>query len=380
MTTGNRNLIATMALLLTLALLVAAQQPKPTPPQSSKPTPAKPESVPALPTSQTPRVAPQPSPSPVAPQAVTPSLPVPGVPATTVRPAPAAPSQSGVPVISQTTSLPATPTARTIAPTPVDWQAEQADPVQTTKPTVTTAAPTAKEPEYVTEKFATKIIELKHASPNSLAMTLRSLGSGFKGARIDPSEDRKLLVVRDFPENIAAIEEAAKRLDVLAPPMPPKRDVELTLRVLVASNVEGASNDYTADLKEVVKQLQSTFNYKNYSLISSIVQRSRDGNVLSGNGTIQLGAPLVKEVIDVPYYFQISRLLLLPESAANTKFELRTFQYVLNPRNHPEVAERVGNAAITSDLSFAEGEKVVVGAASLKDKALILVVSAKVIK
>src|SRR5207244_12564707 len=63
--------------------------------------------------------------------------------------------------------------------------------------------------------FKGKIIEVKNRDANELARLLRSLGSGFKGATIEGNTEFKTIVVRDFPENIAAIEEAVKRLDVL---------------------------------------------------------------------------------------------------------------------------------------------------------------------
>src|SRR5437868_15234189 len=74
-----------------------------------------------------------------------------------------------------------------------------------------TAAP---RDDFVQEKgFKTKIIEIKYRDPMALFNALHTLGSGVKGASITPNAEFKLLTVRDYPENIAAIEEAVKRLD-----------------------------------------------------------------------------------------------------------------------------------------------------------------------
>src|SRR3954468_18832440 len=78
----------------------------------------------------------------------------------------------------------------------------------------TQTAPPAKEPDYVQEKgFKTKIIEVKYRDPQSLFRVIVNLGSGVKGAGINPNSEFKTLTVRDYPENIAAIEEAVRRLD-----------------------------------------------------------------------------------------------------------------------------------------------------------------------
>ena len=73
--------------------------------------------------------------------------------------------------------------------------------------------------DYVTERqFKSKIFEVKYRQPSSLAGVLRQLGSGFKGAGISANNEFHTLTVRDFPENLATIEEAIKRLDTPAPP------------------------------------------------------------------------------------------------------------------------------------------------------------------
>src|SRR5438552_10761793 len=91
--------------------------------------------------------------------------------------------------------------------------------------------------DFVTEKgFKSKVFEVKYRDAESLRRVLLTLGSGFKGASISPSSEFKTLTVRDFPENIAAIEEALKRLDTPAAPRP---NIELHMHVLIASNTAG---------------------------------------------------------------------------------------------------------------------------------------------
>jgi type II secretory pathway component GspD/PulD (secretin) len=71
-----------------------------------------------------------------------------------------------------------------------------------------------KSPDYVEEKgFKGRVFELKYRDPVSLQQIIRPLGSGFKGATMSIDREFKTLTVRDFPENIATIEEAIKRLE-----------------------------------------------------------------------------------------------------------------------------------------------------------------------
>jgi type II secretory pathway component GspD/PulD (secretin) len=123
----------------------------------------------------------------------------------------------------------------------------------------------------ITEKgFKSKVFEIKYRDAKSLASVLFNLGSGFRGATMSANSEFKTLTVRDFPENIVAIEEAIKRLDT---PLAPRPNIELHMHVLVASNSASVSSEPPAELKDVLAQLRGTFNYKNYELATSIVQR-----------------------------------------------------------------------------------------------------------
>ncbi|MGH9843591.1 MAG: secretin N-terminal domain-containing protein, partial [Blastocatellia bacterium] len=137
--------------------------------------------------------------------------------------------------------------------------------------------------------FKGKVFDIKNREPRDLVPTLRPLGSGFKGAVIEANPDFKTITVRDFPENLAAIEEAIKRLDVPLPPRPARPavpSVEIYGYILLASNAEGASAPFPNNIKDVLPQLSNTLNYKNYQLLSSIVQRTSlsNGRIESSGG------------------------------------------------------------------------------------------------
>ena len=235
-------------------------------------------------------------------------------------------------------------------------------------------SPVAKSPDYVDfSGFKGKVFEVKNRDPRALVDALRALGSGFKGATISVSDEFKTLTVRDFPENIAAIEEALKRLDT---PQAVQPDVELRLNVLLASNVEGLASEYPADLGDVIKQVQSALNYKNYSNIATLVQRVRPGSRNIGiNGSTDVAARILEKQQPqaVVYDFRARSLSIGTGPAGNYTAQLTEASF--NMRG----ADGRG-AEIRTDITLRNGEKVVVGTATFSNKGLILVLSAKVIK
>ncbi len=249
--------------------------------------------------------------------------------------------------------------------------------------------PPKPDPQYVDfSGFKGKVIEVKNRDAFELARVLNPLSSGYKGSTIVGNTDFKTIVVRDFPENIAAIEEAVKRLDVPLPTQPDhsalniEPNIELVLHVLIASNVEGASNPHPEELNEVLKQLRTKLTYKNYYLLTSIVQRTKIGQNTSniqGEGLATAGAQLFgKNEVGTQYVYSINQIY--PElRTAGAPMAVRNFSFLIKGASAPDDL-MLGSAKIYTNLSVRDGEQVVVGTASLKDKGLILVLSAKVLK
>jgi hypothetical protein len=231
-----------------------------------------------------------------------------------------------------------------------------------------------REPVYVDHKeFKSKIIELKHRDPQDLVYVLNALGSGFKGAGVSASREFKSITVRDFPENIAVIEEALKRLDVPPPPKTPSRDVEVIAYILVASNQETTAGQYPAPLRDVINQLQNTLGFRNYQLLTPIVQRTNATHgSLSSNGTTPFpGGPYMAR-----YELRIGQIATEYRDQPNSNIVFHDLNLALRGNSNEDYAA-IGEAKIATRLTIKENEKVVVGTANLKDKALILVVMAK---
>ncbi|MBO0863417.1 MAG: hypothetical protein J2P21_33965 [Chloracidobacterium sp.] len=241
------------------------------------------------------------------------------------------------------------------------------------------------EPQYVeTRDFKGKIFEIKYRRPQEIYSALVPLGSGFKGATVTPDNETQTISVRDFPENIAAIEEAIKRLDT---PQSARVEssVELSIHVLL-THMDAPSNLVPApaappDLNDVIKQMQNTFAFKDYQLVATIVQRAKThsrfqgGNAIFGKGNAlwvenykRADGGLEPRQGNAKYEYRITGIEVSSNSSGGAKIQLDNFFF------------QFGDAVVQTDLEVRDGEKLVVGTASWGNKAMILVLTAKVIK
>jgi hypothetical protein len=212
-----------------------------------------------------------------------------------------------------------------------------------------------------------RVFEVRHQDADQLTRPLEPLLSGAKGAKLSASSSLRTISVRDFPENLAAIEQALRRLDV---PTPPRPDIEVRLRILIAAHEGGG--DVPEDLQAVVKQLQATLSYKAFYQVTSISQRVRANAGSGGRGEARLAPPVVDEGTTVSYRYGIEQVQI-PVVAAGSpqQVQLRRLRFELEGKH-------LGEAEVSTGVSLREGEKVVVGTGSLKNRAMIVVVSVKV--
>jgi hypothetical protein len=235
----------------------------------------------------------------------------------------------------------------------------------------TPAASAKPEDVFISEKgFKSKVLTVSNREVGNLVSVLRPLLSGFKGSAISGNGEFKTITVRDFPENIASIEEALKRLDL---PGAPRPNIELHMHVLVASNTGGTTEQLPAELKDVITQLRGTLTYKNYELAASVVQRlTETSRGLRGTGTAQIsstqaGAP----IIPLPYEYSVNQVSLVQNQAGAATIQISEFVFgTMTDRER---------AQVQTALNLRDGEKVVVGTATIRDRALVIVLTAKVL-
>jgi type II secretory pathway component GspD/PulD (secretin) len=226
--------------------------------------------------------------------------------------------------------------------------------------------------DFVTERqFKSKIFEVKYREPTSLANVLRQLGSGFKGAGISANNEFNTLTVRDFPENLATIEEAIKRLDT---PAAPPSSVQMHMHVLLASNRTGTTpgGEIPAELKDVITELRGTLTYRNYELITSVLQRLTETNRgLNGSGLAQVPGGQ-SNMTTAQYEYFVNQLSFVPSASGAQAIQIQDFTFTLTGEG---IRGRVQTA-----LNLRDGEKVVVGTATINDRALIVVLIPKIVR
>ncbi len=223
--------------------------------------------------------------------------------------------------------------------------------------------------------YKSQVFVVKHRRPRSLVEVLQPLRSGTSGTDISPSDEFGTISVRDFPENIATIGEAIKRLDVAEPA---RADVDLHLHVLLASQ-NGPSVDLPPEIKNAIGQLQNTLSFKSFTLLAPIVQRTREGSDgFAGTGEVSDVQIARSGSADVGHYFVAysygtKGVSQSTDSSGTTRLDLEHFVF--------ELTGQLGKARIESNLSLRDGEQVVVGTAMLRNgQALVLVLSAKGVK
>ena len=226
--------------------------------------------------------------------------------------------------------------------------------------------------DFVTERqFKSKIFEVKYREPSSIANVLRQLGSGFKGAGISANNEFKTLTVRDFPENLATIEEAIKRLDT---PAERPSSVQMHMHVLLASNRTASTpvGEMPAELKDVITELRGTLTYRNYELVTSVLQRLTETNRgLNGSGLAQIPGGQ-SGVTTAQYEYSVNQLSFVPGASGAQAIQIQDFSFTLHGDG---IRGRVQTA-----LNLRDGEKVVVGTATINDRALIVVLIPKIVK
>jgi hypothetical protein len=221
------------------------------------------------------------------------------------------------------------------------------------------------------KQLRSKVFEIHNRDPRQIADTIRLLGSGVSGTGINVNPELKTLTVRDFPENIATMDEAIKRLDQPAPATP---DIEFKISVLIGSKSPFASASVPDDLEPVVKQLQSALRYAHYGLMTTAIQRTKPGDLVEGSGVAEATLLGLTPSQDRPvmYSYRMRRIAVNDSSIDMEKFEF-SMRVPIAVKTGEVQYQSVG---FDTPVTLRNGEKVVIGTTSMGDKALIVVVTA----
>lgn len=234
------------------------------------------------------------------------------------------------------------------------------------------------------KRFSVKLFEIKYRDPISLNNAVTALGSGAKGSMMTPNPNLRTLTVRDFPENIAAIEEALKRLDVPEKPNPPV-SLEFQLHLIAASMTPSEKATLPKNLEPVVEQLKSTLKFTNYRYVNSALNRVSAGGKIESSGVTGSLFPTpagISNTTDNPSFYQYSLSKVVPTQDASGKeiilIDLFKFGVGVPIKISPSGVQ-YRDIGIITPLSLREGELAVVGTANIStsDEAIIVVISVK---
>jgi hypothetical protein len=229
--------------------------------------------------------------------------------------------------------------------------------------------------------FSNEIFEVKNRDPLALMQVLQPLGSGFKGSTMRPNQEFHTITVRDFPENLAIIREAIRRLDT---PQPPRPSIEFHVHLLVGTNDPTATGDLPPQLNDIVRQLRATLGYKNFSVMGSQMMRSKEerGGDVYNKGVADLKVVNAALASANPVFYEYHlRSFSVAEGGGPARIMIEDFNLSLRMPlllSPDKVAyEQVG---FRNPVSLREGERVVAGTTSVGDKSVIVILTATTMK
>jgi hypothetical protein len=167
--------------------------------------------------------------------------------------------------------------------------------------------------------------------------------------------------------------------------------IEVQLHLIIGTNAAGGNEEkLPSSLDAVVKQLRSTFTFKNYHLAETSLNRVRNGGRLSLRW---VGGPLPEPPSATPATpgfneFRVAQVKLIQDEAGRNAIQMIDFNYGTRiPIQVSSIASNGNNApvfqyeptGITTDITVREGEPTIVGTLNIgtTGDALIVVVTAK---
>jgi hypothetical protein len=216
---------------------------------------------------------------------------------------------------------------------------------------------------------STKLVPVKYASPENMINVIRMFG-----VDVQMYTPGKVLSVTGLPDQIAAAEAAIRQLDL------PAKNVELVAYFVVGTNqpAPAGAAPVPAEIRDVITQLKSTFPFKEYTMLDTLTLRTRAGSAAETTGILN-AAPNPRLS-----HFSIRSATVSDDGVIRIDrmhAGLRTPVTVASKSANEPARVEYMNTGIDQDIDIKEGQKVVVGRASLEgpEKALFIVLTARVV-
>jgi hypothetical protein len=240
-----------------------------------------------------------------------------------------------------------------------------------------TPSPASEKPKWIQ-----KVIDVKYADTIQLADLLGNMQQGGSPDRVKPQPQLHAISIGTYdPSFLKLAEEIIQRYDVPTAKTATGHQygVEIVAHILLAAP-KGASGDAVpADLEPVAKQLRSVFGYADIRLLDSALIRGREE---SGSEVTGILSELTEGVkMEVFYDIHVSKVRVEPGGKVNS-IVLQGFRFRTRIPYQEGAGVQFRDVGFDTDLSIAEGQKVVVGKsrAGMDNQSLILVLSARVVE
>jgi len=211
--------------------------------------------------------------------------------------------------------------------------------------------------------WPTRVFTLRYVDIGNLQTLLSTFG-------VPMYSDRtlKAISVRAPQATLTAIEELIKRFDV---PASAPKTIDLTAYLVLGS--QGDTDSIPPAIKPVIDQLKSVMSFKSYRVVDTLLGRGSEGDVMSSSGMI---AKLSES--DPPGQPIYVNFQLRPRVQGDgTDQVIRLENLRLNVKVW--VNGSYNDLTISTALDVKKGQQMVVGKAAFQDRALILILSARVV-
>lgn len=239
-------------------------------------------------------------------------------------------------------------------------------------------------PSQSAGKGVAKVFDVKYRSPESLTNVLNVFVSN--SGRITFNRELKTIMVKDWAENVGAIEEALKRFDV---PEQSPVSLEFQLHLIAASMGQTEKGAVPENLTPVLQQLRSALKFSSYRYINSSLNRVSNGGKIESSGITGSLFPAPQGVSNSPdrpsfYQYSLGQVKLTQDSTGKESVQIDNFRFGVSVPVKVSAADSVQyrDIGIITPLSLREGEMAVVGTANVSgaDEAIVVVVSVKKVK
>jgi hypothetical protein len=231
-------------------------------------------------------------------------------------------------------------------------------------------------------KQTIRLVHLQYVNPETVAQALTPF-TKYDLATVIPNFLLKTITISGSAETVAAIEAMIHELDV-APPAPRALPIfEITVDFIWATSgyVSQKQLPVPARLDQVVKELRTNFQYQNYQLMDSIVLTNTEQQGGFSNGS----TGYVNSDVPVEYRLTFEKSSMIGDSNKTVRLhDLKiSFKYGYEVTDDPESGKGHTEYAETgfggTNLDVRPGQQLVFGKSGVMGRAIIAVISVKVI-